>query len=73
MKALVAFFKRTEDNACVEDVMHMIIRALCDTAFLVSFIQQIELLGGCQLFLGLLDRYAFVSTCKGEGWMFGQN
>ncbi|KAF3790525.1 BEACH domain-containing protein B [Nymphaea thermarum] len=56
VKALVAFFERTEDNACVEDVLHMVIRALYGKAFLVSFIEQIELLGGCQLFLNLLHR-----------------
>nr|CAD1832089.1 unnamed protein product [Ananas comosus var. bracteatus] len=56
MKALISFFERSQDMACIEDVLHMVIRALSQNSVLASFLEQVNLLGGCQIFVNLLSR-----------------
>lgn len=43
--------------ACIEDVLHMVIRALSQNSVLASFLEQVNLLGGCQIFVNLLSRF----------------
>lgn len=55
--------------ACVEDVLHMVIRAVSQKQVLASFLEQVNVLGGCQIFMNLLQRYApfmFVSVPSGR-------
>ncbi|KAI3896170.1 hypothetical protein MKX03_000290, partial [Papaver bracteatum] len=56
IKSLIAFFAASEDMACIEDVLHMIIRAVCQKPLLASFLEQVNLLGGCHIFVDLLRR-----------------
>ncbi|KAJ4963542.1 hypothetical protein NE237_023481 [Protea cynaroides] len=56
IKALIAFFERSQDMACVEDVLHMVIRAVSQKPLLASFLEQVNLLGGCHIFINLLQR-----------------
>ncbi|XP_010474048.1 PREDICTED: BEACH domain-containing protein B-like [Camelina sativa] len=56
VKALTAFFETCQDVACIEDVLHMIIRAISQTSILVSFLEQVNLIGGCHIFVNLLQR-----------------
>lgn len=56
MKSLVAFFERSQDMACIEDVLHMVIRAISQKPLLGSFLEQVNLLGGCHVFINLLQR-----------------
>ncbi|XP_077215298.1 binding protein isoform X2 [Tasmannia lanceolata] len=56
IKALVAFFERSQDMVCIEDVLHMIIRAVSQKTVLISFLEQVNLLGGCHIFVNLLHR-----------------
>ncbi|KAJ4967218.1 hypothetical protein NE237_019067 [Protea cynaroides] len=56
IKALTAFFERSQDMACVEDVLHMVIRAVSQKPLLASFLEQVNLLGGCHIFVNLLQR-----------------
>lgn len=56
---IIAFFERTQDMVCIEDVLHMIIRALSHKSLLASFLEQVNLLGGCHVFINLLERCAF--------------
>ncbi|KAH7652235.1 Concanavalin A-like lectins/glucanases protein [Dioscorea alata] len=54
--AIIAFFERSQDMVCIEDVLHMIIRALSHKSLLASFLEQVNLLGGCHVFINLLER-----------------
>ncbi|XP_037496380.1 BEACH domain-containing protein B [Jatropha curcas] len=56
MKALIAFFETSQDMTCVEDVLHMIIRALSQKPLLIAFLEQVNLIGGCHIFVNLLQR-----------------
>ncbi|KAM7514487.1 hypothetical protein LguiA_004070 [Lonicera macranthoides] len=56
IKALVAFFESSQDMACIEDVLHMIIRAVTQKPLLASFLEQVNLIGGCHIFVNLLQR-----------------
>ncbi|KAG9440194.1 hypothetical protein H6P81_020359 [Aristolochia fimbriata] len=56
IKALVAFFERSHDMACVEDVLHMVIRAVSQRTVLLPFLEQVNFLGGCHIFINLLQR-----------------
>lgn len=56
MKSLVGFFERSQDMVCIEDVLLMIIRALSQKEFLASFLEQVNLHGGCHYFINLLQR-----------------
>jgi hypothetical protein len=57
VKAIIAFLERTEDPVCLEDVLNMLLRLLSRKEFAVVFVEDIQILGGCQLFLSLLERY----------------
>lgn len=54
--ALIAFFETSQDIACVEDVLHMILRALSQKSLLVSIVEQVNAVGGCHVFVNLLQR-----------------
>lgn len=41
---------------CIEDVLHMVIRALSEKPMLASFLDQVQLLGGCHIFVNVLQR-----------------
>ncbi|XP_042456540.1 BEACH domain-containing protein B isoform X2 [Zingiber officinale] len=56
IKALIAFFERSHDMVCIEDVLHMIIRALAQKPLLASFLEKTNVLGGCHIFVNLLQR-----------------
>ncbi|GMI77267.1 hypothetical protein HRI_001396000 [Hibiscus trionum] len=56
IKALIAFFETSHDMACIEDVLHMVIRAVSQKPLLVSFLEQVNLIGGCRIFVNLLQR-----------------
>ncbi|OMO50809.1 hypothetical protein CCACVL1_30251 [Corchorus capsularis] len=56
IKALIAFFETSQDMACIEDVLHMVIRAVSQKQLLVSFLEQVNLIGGCHIFVNLLQR-----------------
>uniref|UniRef100_K3YP63 BEACH domain-containing protein B n=1 Tax=Setaria italica TaxID=4555 RepID=K3YP63_SETIT len=56
IKALVSFLERSQDVACIEDILHMIIRALSQNSLLPSFLEQVNSLGGCYIFINLLKR-----------------
>lgn len=56
IKALVAFFETSQDMACIEDVLHMVIRAVSQKSLLASFLEQVNLIGGCHIFVNLLQR-----------------
>lgn len=56
IKALVAFFERSQDMVCIEDVLHMVIRVASQKEYLVSLLEQVNLLGGVYLFVNLLRR-----------------
>ncbi|KAK7353018.1 hypothetical protein VNO80_18450 [Phaseolus coccineus] len=56
IKALIAFFEKSQDMACIEDVLHMIIRAVSQISLLASFVEQVNTIGGCQVFVNLLQR-----------------
>lgn len=43
---------------CIEDVLHMVIRALSQKPLLADFLEQVNLIGGCHIFANLLQRYA---------------
>lgn len=57
VKALIAFFETSQDMVCIEDVLHMVIRAVSQKQLLASFLEQINLIGGCHIFVNLLERY----------------
>ncbi|CAL4966889.1 unnamed protein product [Urochloa decumbens] len=56
IRALVAFFERSQDIACVRDVLDSIIRALSQGPVLSSFVENVNCLGGCCIFVNLLKR-----------------
>ncbi|TKY74425.1 BEACH domain-containing protein lvsC [Spatholobus suberectus] len=56
IKALIAFFERSQDMTCIEDVLHMVIRAVSQISLLASFLEQVNIIGGCQVFVNLLHR-----------------
>lgn len=56
IKALIAFFETSQDMVCIEDVLHMVIRAVSQKPFLASFLEQVNLIGGCNIFVNLLQR-----------------
>ncbi|KAK6938070.1 PH-BEACH domain [Dillenia turbinata] len=56
IKALIAFFETSQDMVCIEDVLHMVLRAVSQRPLLASFLEQVNLLGGCQIFINLLQR-----------------
>lgn len=56
IKSLIAFFETSQDMACIEDVLHMIIRAVSQKPLLASFLEQVNLIGGCHIFVNLLQR-----------------
>ncbi|XP_065880379.1 BEACH domain-containing protein B isoform X2 [Euphorbia lathyris] len=56
IKALVAFFETSQDMTCIEDVLHMVIRALSQKPLLIAFAEQVNLIGGCHIFVNLLQR-----------------
>lgn len=56
IKALIAFFEISQDMACVEDVLHMILRAISQKSLLASFVEQVNSIGGCHVFINLLQR-----------------
>ncbi|XP_068657011.1 BEACH domain-containing protein B [Aristolochia californica] len=56
IKALVAFFERSRDMVCIEDVLHMVIRAVSQRPVLLSFLDQVNFLSGCHIFINLLQR-----------------
>ncbi|CAL1372181.1 unnamed protein product [Linum trigynum] len=55
VKALVAFFEISQDMACIEDVLTMVIRALSQKSMLAAFLEQVDLIGGCHVFVNLLQ------------------
>ncbi|KAK4722545.1 hypothetical protein R3W88_012778 [Solanum pinnatisectum] len=56
IKSLIAFFERSQDMACIEDVLQMVIRAVSQKQLLASFLEQVNLIGGCHIFVNLLER-----------------
>ncbi|KAK1275119.1 hypothetical protein QJS04_geneDACA005727 [Acorus gramineus] len=56
IKTLVAFFEKSQDMVCIEDVLHMVIRALSQKELLASFIEQVNMLGGGHIFVNVLGR-----------------
>jgi hypothetical protein len=56
VRALVSFLERSQDVACIEDILHMIIRTLSQNSVLSSFLEQVNSLGGCYIFINLLKR-----------------
>ncbi|KAL8487834.1 hypothetical protein ACS0TY_024230 [Phlomoides rotata] len=56
VKTLVAFCETCQDMACVKDILNMIIRAISHKQLLASFVEQVQLIGGCQIFANLLWR-----------------
>ena len=61
VKALVSFFERSLDLACIEDLLHMVIRLLSQKTLLSSFLEHVDFLGGCEIFTNLLQRLATFS------------
>ncbi|KAI8015885.1 BEACH domain-containing protein B [Camellia lanceoleosa] len=56
IQSLIAFFETSQDMACIEDVLHMVIRAVSQKPLLASFLEQVNSLGGCHIFVNLLQR-----------------
>ncbi|XP_057974811.1 BEACH domain-containing protein B isoform X2 [Malania oleifera] len=56
LKALIAFFETSQDMTCIEDVLHMVIRAVSQKPLLAAFLEQVDLIGGCHIFVNLLQR-----------------
>ncbi|KAJ0790760.1 putative transcription factor WD40-like family [Helianthus annuus] len=56
IESLVSFFETSQDMACIEDILHMILRALSQKSLLTSFLDQVNIIGGCHLFVNLLQR-----------------
>ncbi|XP_020165084.1 BEACH domain-containing protein B [Aegilops tauschii subsp. strangulata] len=54
--ALISFVERSQDIACIEDILNMILRALSHDSLLSSFLEHVNVLGGCCIFLNLLKR-----------------
>lgn len=64
IKALIAFFETSQDMACIEDVLHMVIRAVSQKQLLASFLEQVNSIGGCHIFINLLERFNSNSLCS---------
>ncbi|KAG4194045.1 hypothetical protein ERO13_A06G031500v2 [Gossypium hirsutum] len=56
IKALIAFFETSNDMTCIEDILNMVIRAVSQKPLLMSFLEQVNLIGGCRIFVNLLQR-----------------
>nr|XP_028963058.1 BEACH domain-containing protein B isoform X2 [Malus domestica] len=56
IRALIAFFETSQDSTCIEDVLHMLVRALTQKPLLAAFLEQANLIGGCHMFVNLLQR-----------------
>ncbi|MED6165352.1 hypothetical protein PIB30_098747, partial [Stylosanthes scabra] len=56
IKALIAFFETSQDMTCIEDVLHMVIRAVSQKPLLASFLEQVNIIGGSHVFVNLLQR-----------------
>jgi hypothetical protein len=56
IRALVAFFERSQDIACIRDMLDTIIPALSQGSVLSSFVDNVNCLGGCCVFINLLKR-----------------
>ncbi|KAG7971974.1 hypothetical protein I3843_07G161500 [Carya illinoinensis] len=56
IKALIAFFETSQDMTCIEDVLHVVIRAVSQKPLLASFLEQVNTIGGCHIFVNLLQR-----------------
>ncbi|XP_062026093.1 BEACH domain-containing protein B isoform X1 [Rosa rugosa] len=56
IRALIAFFETSQDMTCIEDVLHMVIRAISQKPLLADFLEQVNLIGGCHIFANLLQR-----------------
>ncbi|KAF9610456.1 hypothetical protein IFM89_022420 [Coptis chinensis] len=56
IKSLVAFLERSQDMACIEDVLHMVTRAISQKPLLASFLEQVNMVDGCHVFINLLQR-----------------
>ncbi|XP_062098924.1 BEACH domain-containing protein B isoform X2 [Humulus lupulus] len=56
IKSLIAFCEASHDMSCIEDVLHMIIRDVSQKPLLAAFLEQVNLIGGCHLFVNLLQR-----------------
>ncbi|CAH9105180.1 unnamed protein product [Cuscuta epithymum] len=56
INALITFFESSQDMSCIEDVLHMIIRSVSQKPLLASFLEQVNLIGGCHIFVNLLQR-----------------
>lgn len=56
IKALVSFSESCQDMACIEDILNMIIRAVSHKQLLASFLEQVNIIGGCHIFVNLLWR-----------------
>ncbi|KAH9329817.1 hypothetical protein KI387_001925, partial [Taxus chinensis] len=65
VKSLAAFLDKSEDPKCIEDVLHMVLRLLSHKPFLSTFLEHIRGLGGCQIFLNLLNRQTEVIRLQG--------
>lgn len=55
-KALIAFFETSQDMSCIEDVLHMVIRAVSQKPLLAPFLEQVNTIAGCHIFVNLLQR-----------------
>lgn len=72
IKALIAFFEISQDMSCIEDVLHMVIRAVSQKPLLAAFLDQVNSIGGCQIFVNLLQRYGFcVLNCRWTNFQIG--
>ncbi|XP_062179129.1 BEACH domain-containing protein B-like [Phragmites australis] len=56
IRALVSLFERSQDIACIEDILNTIIRVLSQSSVLSSFLENVNCLGGCCIFINLLKR-----------------
>ncbi|WVZ78912.1 hypothetical protein U9M48_026555 [Paspalum notatum var. saurae] len=56
IRALLAFFERSQDIACIRDILETIICALSQASVLSSFMENVNYLGGCCIFVNLLKR-----------------
>eukprot|EP01018_Ginkgo_biloba_P014188 Gb_28819 [translate_table: standard] len=65
VKALAAFLEKSEDMACVEDVLHMMLRLLSHKPFLTTFLEHVHGLGGFQIFINLVKRQPEVIRLQG--------
>lgn len=62
IKALIAFFETSPDMTCIEDVLHVVIRAVSQKPLLPAFLEQVNMIGGCHIFVNLLQRLVVNAT-----------